>query len=316
MRKYLLIFLTVFCLKLAAYAQAKPYQIITSDIDNFWSAYDSLAFAHSTQDSINIIQRDYIDKGSQGLAEFLKVRPNTAKSYIKAIAYIPKFWKSLRPRTEMVKTLKPEIEKIYSTYTKYLPDFNPPNVCFAIGALNTGGTTTKHWILIGTEIAAADSLVDTTELTGWLKKILGKGNAMNIVAVVAHETVHTQQAEPKKETLLSQTIKEGSADLIPILLLDLHNDKGIFEYGKKHECTLWKEYKNDLKNDAPASSWFYQGNSAKDKPADLGYFIGAEICRSYYDRNPNKKEALKEILKNTDYKMLLKNSHYNGRCSR
>jgi hypothetical protein len=294
----------------------KPYQIITSDIDKFWAAYDSLRFAHSKEDSLKIIQSDYIEKGSEGLVEFLKVRPYTAKDYINSIATLPKFWRSLRSRTEQVKNQRKAIEKIYDTYTKYLPDFEPPNVCFAIGALRSGGTTTRNWIFIGTEMAAADSLIDTTELTGWLGQILGKGNGMaNIISTIAHETVHTQQAEPKEETLLGLTITEGAADFIPEILLGVTNSNLIHTYGRQHECELWQQFQRDMKNNASYTNWLYGGSVVKGKPADLGYFLGAQICSAYYNRTKNKKKALTDILKNTDYALLLKDSHYNGNCS-
>lgn len=313
MKKYALITGCILCLSLTATAQNRLYTIVTSDIDHFWTAYDSLAFAHSQQDSINIIQRDYIDKASPGLIEFLKVRPSTAKRYVKAIGLFPKFWKSLRPRTELVKDLNKKIGKIYSAYYQYLPGFRPPNVCFVIGTLSSGGTVTKGWVLIGTEIAAADSLTDTSEFTGWLKQKLGKGNAMtHIVAIVAHEMVHTQQVNPDSSTLLSIAIQEGSADFIPEQLLGLQNDKGVFAYGKQHECELWTLFQKDLKNNGPISNWFYA--TVKNRPADMGYFIGAQICKAYYDRMHNKKEALKDILKSTDYKKLVQESHYDGKC--
>ena len=43
-------------------------------------------------------------------------------------------------------------------------------------------------------------------------------------------------------------------------------------------------------------NWLYNGNDAPNGNADLGYFIGYEICKSYYNNSKNKKQALKEII--------------------
>jgi len=315
MKNMILTVIFLLCLNLVTNAQNKQYKIVTSDIDNFWAAYDSLEFAKSTQDSIRIIQDNYIGNASRELLEFFKVRPSyTAERYVKVISLFPKFWKSLRPRTRLIKGLIPEISKIYSIYSQQLPNFQPPNVCFAIGAMSSGGTTTQNLVLIGTEIDAADSMTNTSEISGWLKQKVGKGNLQyKIPAIVAHEIVHTQQKKPRRRTLLWKAIQEGSADFIPKLLLGYQNNLRVFKYGKEHECELWKLFKQDLNDVKTINTWFY--STVNNRPADMGYFIGSEVCKAYYDNMKNKKEALKTILKTTNYKAVLKRSRYMGQCS-
>lgn len=43
------------------------------------------------------------------------------------------------------------------------------------------------------------------------------------------------------------------------------------------------------------ANWLYNG-SQKGEDADLGYFIGYEICKSYYRQAKNKKQAIKDII--------------------
>lgn len=313
-RQLILILFYIICAISKISAQGNPYQIITSDIDNFWLAFDHLALAQSRQDSINIFQREYIDKASPGLIEFFKVRPSASEAYIKAIGSFPKFWHSVRSRTELVKYAKADIEHIYAVYDKNLPDFNPPNVCFVIGTLTSGGTTTEDWVLIGTEVMTADSLVDTSEFTGWLREKLGKGNAKTKIApIIAHETIHTQQVFPENASLLSRAIIEGGADFVPNLLLNLTINKEVHEYGLAHECELWQQFNLDIASKEAANSWFY--TTVKGKPADLGYFIGARICGDFYTQMKDKKKALEIILKTEDHKSLLQKSAYDGGCS-
>lgn len=289
------------------------YKIETIDIDNFWKAYDLLAFAQSKEDSIATIQEHYIDKATNYFKVFIKKRRFTAKEYVKKIKKYPKFWKSIRPLTEAIVNRKPEIEKIFEKYRETLPNFKQPNVCFAIGTLRTGGTINKGLILIGSEIAASTPEVDTSEMSGWLKSIIGKTG--DIVSMIAHETVHTQQFNKKKFDLLIGTMSEGIADFITNELIGLYINLEIHEYGEKHECELWKAFDYDLKNHKKEyKRWLYQGNRSKDKPADLGYFIGYKIAKAYYDKQKDKKNAIMNLLNVKKYKMIFEESEYWLEC--
>jgi hypothetical protein len=39
-----------------------------------------------------------------------------------------------------------------------------------------------------------------------------------------------------------------------------------------------------------------------DKPADLGYWVGYQICKAYYDKSPDKRKAISNMLNIKDYK--------------
>lgn len=56
--------------------------------------------------------------------------------------------------------------------------------------------------------------------------------------------------------------------------------------------------------------WLYNGDSVKDRPADLGYFIGYRITEAFYDRAPDKEKALEAIFHVQDFKAFLQDSHY------
>ena len=56
--------------------------------------------------------------------------------------------------------------------------------------------------------------------------------------------------------------------------------------------------------------WMYQGDQAKDRPADLGYYLGYKICEAFYGRTPDKAEAVRRILNITAPEAFLKESGY------
>jgi uncharacterized protein YjaZ len=61
------------------------------------------------------------------------------------------------------------------------------------------------------------------------------------------------------------------------------------------------------------SNWLFQGDRAKNRPADLGYYIGYKICESYYKQAANKKDAIKSILEVRDFNEFLKASKYESK---
>jgi len=297
-------------------ANSQNKQIIeTSDIENFWRAYDKLKYASNKTDSINIIQTEYIDKSTEYFKEFIKIRNFKAEEYISLIEKYPRFWISIRKETENVKNRKDEIEKILDKYESEIPNFKRPNVCFAIGCLRTGGTVSENLILIGTEIAASTPKTDKSELSNWLQSVIGTFG--DIVSMVSHETIHTQQNGGYLRGLVEHTINEGVADFLSEKISGLTINKIAFTYGLENDCDLRKEFLEDFsinKNDF--SNWLYNGNKSKNRPADLGYYIGYKIAEEYYNKTKDKKKATLDLLNRKKYKKIYKKSEYiNKSCS-
>jgi hypothetical protein len=288
-------------------------EISTQDITHFWEAYDSLA---SSKDSVSTFQRLYINRATPGFKEFIKARDFTAKEYVTLIKRYPKYWISIRPNTERIASRIHEIEEVFKRFKVVYPEFHTPYICFAIGCLRTGGTTTYDLILIGSEIASADSTTNKIEFTGWLQYVIG--NTGDIVAMVAHEAVHTQQPNNAAfikgqmgHRLLSQSLREGAADFIGMKVTGFVINKTQYAYGIEHEAALWKEFQSEMfGNDY--SAWLYNGNKAGDRPADLGYFMGARICESYFNRSTDKEKAIRDIIRMKNNKKFLKRSGYSG----
>lgn len=273
------------------------YEITTIDIDHFWLAYDSLK---NSKDSVETIQKLFIDTKTPEFGEFLKVRERfTAQRYVSDLKSHPKFWRSVRPFTLGVKNDRQEIDVIYHKMAHLYDSFKAPNICFAISPISSGGTTSEGLILIGTEIAAVNpKKVDLSELTGFMGEFL-KNNTGKITGMIAHELVHTQQKYTEEnESLLLNAIIEGSASFIADLIMgELTLDKTIFEYGEANEKALWVEFENDFKENKTMdeTDWFYDYHS--DRPADLGYYIGYKISKSYFENSDDKNKLLKKSLK-------------------
>ena len=63
--------------------------------------------------------------------------------------------------------------------------------------------------------------------------------------------------------------------------------------------------------------WLYNGGQAPKGKADLGYFIGYVICKSYYNNSKNKTKDVKKIIelnysKKSVAKFLRKSKYFGG----
>jgi hypothetical protein len=268
-------------------------KIFTSDINNFWTAYDSVLKVSDTTAQKNIIQTLYLDKATAGLKNFMFLRQHSASRHLRNIQHFPKFWTSVRPKTLDIENHRQEIEKMMGDFQHKYPGFRQPDIYFTIGCLNSGGTTLSDRVLIGAEIAAADKTVDASELSDWLQSVFKA--QQDIVYLVTHETVHTQQKGYNGDNLLSQCLREGSADFIASLLMNKPLNSPYITYGIANEKKIWDRFKMEM-DGTNAKNWLYNGSDAKNEPADLGYFMGYTICKSYYDNAADKQKAFIDIV--------------------
>jgi uncharacterized protein YjaZ len=282
--------------------------VTTIDIDHFWDAFDNLKNCKTFLDSVNSFQFLYLDKATNGLLDFIQARDLTAEKYVDVVSKNSAFYKSVRQNTYEAKKAEPTIQEVFTRFKEIYADFKPFKVCFAIGIKNTGGTVSNQFVLIGTEITTSTKNMDSVNSNEIVQKLK---------AIVAHECVHTQlkpYADPNalKCALLYQSMKEGSCDFIAELITGNSRSS---EYGEKNENKLWTEFKNELCNQNIAH-WLYNGSTVKDKPADLGYFIGYSIVKEYYKNALDKKQAVIDIINMSDPMQFLLASKYDGKMKK
>lgn len=292
MSKYILCLFIIFIfLSRQTSAQQK---VFTQDIDNFWTSYDSIRTTDDSLKQIYFIQSLYIDKGTQGLKAFMTARDYSAQLYIRLIKKYPKFWNSIRPNTLTVKSKVGEIEKSIGKLKTLYPELKNAKMYFTIGGLRSGGTTRDSMVLIGAEIGTGDSTTDASEFPSkWLAGVFKEHNSDNLVSLNVHEYIHTQQ-NGERSNLLAQAIKEGACDFIAELVIGKPLQRNYITYGKNHEQELKETFKQEMFT-TMFNKWLYNGSNAKTV-ADLGYFMGYAICKSYYGNAPNKKQAIKAII--------------------
>jgi len=141
-------------------------------------------------------------------------------------------------------------------------------------------------------------------------------NVQNIPVIVIHELIHFQQEKIKDDTtLLYYALIEGMADFICEEVTGKNPSQRQQDYAKTRRMEIWEDFKKEMYL-ARAYNWIANGDKeTKDKPADLGYYVGYEICKSYYEEAADKKAAIREMLTIQDHKAFLESSKYDGKMS-
>ncbi|RWU07333.1 gliding motility protein GldB-related protein [Pedobacter chitinilyticus] len=293
MKKRILIVLCLLTLGRNLYAQKQTF-ISTTDIDHFWTAYDAIQQAKDFSEKIFIINEQYINKGSKGLKAFMEVRQYNDTLWVELIDKLPKFWNSIRANTLNIKHKTAELEKAIIKLKDIYPELKPAEMYFTIGGLRSAGTVKDNMVLVGAEIATGNASIDVSEFTNnWLKNVFQGQSLDNIVSLNIHEYIHTQQ-KPNGSSLLSQVIREGSCDFIAELSIQKPLQTKYLSYGKANALSIKELFKKEMFL-SDYTNWLYNG-SQRSEDADLGYYVGYEICKAYYQQAKNKTQAIKDII--------------------
>nr|WP_295867405.1 hypothetical protein [uncultured Chitinophaga sp.] len=288
-----IVFILLLTCAVRVHGQETP-RVFTADVDNFWVAFDSVQTVKDTTRQIAFMQSLYIDKGTEGLKLFMKLRRFDAPRLVTAINKYPKFWASVRENTLKIKPKIPAIETHIREFKALYPDLRPAKLFFTITAIRAAGTVRDSLALIGTEIATGNKNTDVSEFPDKrLANFFRTQSTDNIIPVVVHEYVHTQQRSEAK-ILLGQAIQEGACDFITELILKAPLMNSYLQYGRENEAALKEAFRKEMMGE-DLSNWLYNGATTKTM-GDLGYFMGYTICKSYYRRAKNKSQAIKDII--------------------
>lgn len=74
---------------------------------------------------------------------------------------------------------------------------------------------------------------------------------------------------------------------------------------------LWTEF-SEVMRETDKSVWLYGGGQDKDRPAELGCFIGYRIVQTYYENIGESPAVIRAIIEMIDPQEFLKASGYTG----
>jgi hypothetical protein len=276
--------------------------INTSDIDLFWKVYDR--FIQDTSQAADRFLHEYFEKGTDALQEYYRMKTRNIggiRGFANNIKKMPRFYAGIRKNTEQVASLKDSIRLIYQQLQAWYPDAIFPTLSFHIGGWSSGGTVSDYGLHVGADMYANNTDTDKSELDDWQKN-----NSVlfdNLKYVVAHELIHAQQNNMRSDTtLLKYVIVEGMADFIGELISGKTANEFQQNWAKGNEKRIWEAFKKEMYLDR-YSNWIANSSQNRpDWPADLGYWVGYQICKAYFEEASNKKQAIYDMLHLSDYK--------------
>lgn len=276
-------------------------ELIYSDVLNFINFIHAL---ESTDDTLVLLKKEYLDKASPGLMNFMLEKDKDADDYKKAITTRPETYRKLVDLPEALQEQEDSIIHAMTSLKEVIPEAIFMPFYYMVGPFKGAmGEPSEHGIMI---------------VIGELDKDL-----FDLSALMVHETVHVQQALTvgieeyhriygPDMTLLSLAIREGTAYYLTLLATGKHTNEDAYNYLIEHEKELWDEFRNDMSNGSPGD-WMWKKPADPEKPRDLGYVLGAMIIKSYYDRAEDKQQAITDILSIRDYEGFFEKSGYGNK---
>ncbi|MEM7415881.1 MAG: hypothetical protein AAF389_10325 [Gemmatimonadota bacterium] len=272
--------------------------VVTTDIDNFWEAFDLITATDDSAQKRLLLDSLYIRRGSPGLEAIMERRGYTTDSYLDAIADYPRFWASVRPNTHRAPEYSREIEGALGELRRLYPDVRPARIYFTVGALMTPGMTLEDVVFIGSESAMADSSVVTDELPGRLGTNLRAYFDSNPIEHLAflnvHEYVHTQQG-PFGGTLAAVAVQEGVAEFVATLAAGQDSPTPAVAFGEANEARVRDRFATEMFS-PNYDDWLYNNFENDFGVRDLGYYVGYAIAKRYHEAADDPAAALRELI--------------------
>ena len=200
------------------------------------------------------------------------------------------------------------VEQYMLEFSRDFENGTYPTVYLMPGIFSSGGTASNAGLFIGVEKSLQNhmtrgSAVDTSVTRQMVESMAG---------TTFHELMHFQQTYPNGDqgTVLYKVMEEGSATFLTTLFTG-GNIETVHAEFLRDEANMTKalsKFKEELFTKS-VSNWVYnEGN--QDWPTDIGYQLGAEICRSYYINHSNKRQAISQLLTTDNLVEILRGSEY------
>ena len=280
-------------------------RIVVSDVAIFWRAFDKLTPAMTRADSVRILDQEYLAQGSKGLQGYATTHLKKPDNLLMGLGMLPKYVAGVRANT--LKMSADDVRAALRKVEAFYPDASYPDIYFVFAGFTSQGTVSKGNVVIAAEMVSADSLTPREELPPFLRSVDLTRNVLPCIMV--HEMLHAQQNYPSDKSLLAQVIVEGVADFITQKAVGcVQTAAATYAYGEAHERELWQLFQQEMRG-TDYSKWLYNGN-IKDRPDQLGYWMGYQIAEAYYDRASNKQQAIRELLNIRDFNAVLEASGY------
>lgn len=280
-------------------------QFVASDIPHFWAALDATARRPELAGRAEAYRELYFDPGSPGLTDYFYIKIRTLAQFVENVNRRAPYYASLREASQTIPSHFGAMRQAFQRLKELYPDAVFPDVYFLVGRENSAGTVSLRGLLLGVEHGPFAPRAEAPSPRDWLP------NMEFLPYIVAHEVVHVQQ-KSGPHTLLRDALIEGGADFIGELISGRQTNPGAHEFGDAHEAEVWRRFAHDM-HGTDDQDWIANAGSDRVGPTwapDLGYYVGYQIAKAYYDHAADKRAAIRDLLALDDPDAILRASGY------
>lgn len=283
----------------------KAAQLITADVHRFWKAYDRAQ--KDTANRLDIYRKYYIQPGTPGLQDYFSTKVFNLKNFVAGHDKRPNFYAAIRNNTHAVEQQKPQMIASFVKFKELYAQASFPDIYFVIGNFSSGGTSSANGLLIGLDQGVRTPDIPISELNLWQRNNFG--SLVDLPHLIAHELIHfNQDGMANDTTLLRAVLVEGMADFLGELISGKTANERLHVWAKGKEKQVWADFSKEMHLNR-AKNWIANADQeTADKPADLGYWIGYQICKAYYNQAVDKNQAVADMLNIKDYKAFYETS--------
>ena len=188
-----------------------------------------------TSETVAIFQSEYLDKGSPGLKDFLRLRIRSAENLVTTIDRMPKYYASIRPQTLQVQRMEKRMRDAFKKFKSIYPNAVFPDVYFLIGVTSSADQRAEG-LVIGTEMYGKNAK------TRWTNEcMVARCSRMwRSARSLAHESCTTTRTtaglRTRRHLLGSRTTR--ACDTIGELISGRTINAHLNVYGKTHDAEL------------------------------------------------------------------------------
>lgn len=285
----MLVFLIACCGASPSFGKSAPSRagpvIEIDDVRRFYELYDRTGGAPTAAQ----IQREYLDRGTDGLRVFMAARETTAERIAEAIATRPAIYADARRCAAMLPRVRRRAGTALRALHRLYPEAEFPPVTIVIGR--------GRPVAIGSPATGVQIGVEALCAAGFINPNLED----LFVRVIVHEFVHVQQVpalvDGQDLTVLEASVMEGAAEFVTELVAGDIAYSYLRPLVAGCEAGIETAFVADM-NKTDLSHWLY--NTTPEQPGDLGYWVGYRIAKAYYRKATDKRRAIRDILKVTD----------------
>lgn len=257
----------------------------------------------------------YLAAATPGLSAYLDTYRVAAAAYAERIAERPGFYRSLIGLRDRLRPFEPAVRAAMARVRALVPGTPAVPVYLFVGTLGPGATVKEVrpgvdaaslGILMPAEHVAIDA---TTDLSEFPEGRAGRAEAADLPGFIAHEYAHVAQvglqglaryrtlySVPARATNLAFAVREGGAELVSALASGRLRAR--HRYFIENRAELIREFVAIA--DRPVSEtrgWFSGIDQTRpERPAQMGYALGWDLCRRYLDSASDRSAALITLL--------------------